>query len=59
MASQHEEALRKLNADHEAQLAAIQAQAVAKMKELIEKVSKGWIFLGPACARAVHHPIAP
>ena len=38
MKSRHEEELRKLNADHDARLAAIQAQAVAKMKELIEKV---------------------
>lgn len=38
MESRHEEELRKLNADHDARLAAIQAQAVAKMKELIEKV---------------------
>lgn len=41
MADQHEEALRKLSAEHEAHLAAVHAQAVAKMKELIEKVSQG------------------
>ncbi|KAL3141149.1 hypothetical protein ABBQ38_003497 [Trebouxia sp. C0009 RCD-2024] len=40
MAAQHEEALRKMKADHEADVATIQAQAVAKMKELIEKVKE-------------------
>lgn len=38
--TQHEEELRKLTADHDANVASVQAQAVAKMKELIEKVSK-------------------
>ena len=38
--TRHEEELRKLAADHDANVAAVQAQAVAKMKELIEKVSK-------------------
>ncbi|KAL3162469.1 hypothetical protein ABBQ32_010132 [Trebouxia sp. C0010 RCD-2024] len=40
MAAQHEEALRKMNADHEVDVATIQAQAVAKMRELIEKVKE-------------------
>lgn len=37
--AQHEEELKKLNAEHKAHVAAVQAQAVAKMKELIEKVN--------------------
>ena len=40
METRHEEELRKLTADHDANVAAVQAQAVAKMKELIEKASK-------------------
>ena len=35
----HAEELTKLNAEHEVRVTAMQAQAVAKMKELIEKVS--------------------
>ena len=36
--AQHEAEVRRLNVEHEAHVAAVQAQAVAKMKELIEKV---------------------
>lgn len=38
--TQHEEEMRKLTADHDAHVTAVQAQAVAKMKELIHKVGK-------------------
>lgn len=43
METRHEEELRKRSADHDANVAAVQAQAVAKMKELIEKVCQ-WPF---------------
>ena len=36
--AQHEEEVEQLRQEHTAQLAAVQAQAVSKMKELIEKV---------------------
>lgn len=38
METRHEEELRRRSTDHDANVAAVQAQAVAKMKELIEKV---------------------
>lgn len=38
--AQHEAEMRRLSGEHEAHVAAIQAQAVAKMKELIEKVRR-------------------
>lgn len=37
--AQHEEEVKQIHADHAALVAAIQAQAVSKMKELIEKVT--------------------
>ena len=37
--AQHEEEVEQMQQQHAAQMAAIQAQAVTKMKELIEKVS--------------------
>ena len=40
METWHEEESRKRSADHDANVAAVQAQAVAKMKELIEKVGQ-------------------
>ncbi len=36
--AQHEAEMKQMQEDHAARVAAIQAQAVAKMKELIEKV---------------------
>lgn len=40
METRHEEELRKRSVDHDSNVAAVQAQAVAKMKELIEKVGQ-------------------
>ena len=40
METRHEEELRKRSVDHDSNVTAVQAQAVAKMKELIEKVGQ-------------------
>ena len=43
MKAQHEEEVKRMSEDHAARLAAVQAQAVGKMKELIEKVGTSFI----------------